>query len=988
MKRLLSLPIFLLLCASAHGQCTAGLDPTSVQTAITAASPGGTVTLPAGSCAWTSGVSISGKGITVAGAGAPRYVAYVITSSPLTLGTGTLNLTVTGTTAVASSTPPSLKPLSTLGFTNGQTLNLSELSFPANFMQGTVTSWTPATGALVLNITSSGGTCGTHGQPNSLNSNCKRWLLSTVLASSTVITNNDATALFTIAEDTSVDTDVHGIQFNAGTGSTVFLLNRTASGKAILLHDMMIHRSNNSGITVDSTTSRGVLWNVSADCINGCVSNTSFFRIQDNGTTMSNSWTTASTMGIADSAATAYCASCLAGQNNFYIESSDFHAWILSISDYGDDTRAVFRYNFMNNSGSTSHGADTGNYGNRHFELYNNIGVFQGYTDLSTAAMNWWQFQRGGIAVIHDNIFPAISSQDYGTKNDINFAVENLTRNAGPHPCWGTGTTGGAKYWTPRQIGMGRVTGTGSTTAPQASCPSPTNCSANVFGPASTDAFTYVGDSEPDYFWNNQRSSGGGNILLATGTASTVPDCTSDLQSNYVMSGRDFFNTLSTAKPSYTPFTYPHPLTGGSSPAPVLSFNPNPAAFGNQNVNTLSSPITVTVSNIGTASETYSSIVVSPSVFVNANTGLAGQCAASGTIAVGANCTVKVTFTPTAVQSYSGTLTVTGTVSAAGALTGAGTNAISIPAVPGGFNISVSGSAITLVWNTATGTPTGYTLSKSTVSGGPYSTLATLGLVNTYTDSGLAPGTYYYVIQAFNSAGSSPNSPQATATVVATTPSANLSPVSVPFGNVTLGFTSDPPGGITLTSNGTATLSSIVVADPSLPDFVQTNNCPSSLSVNASCTINVTFTPTATGPQSATICVTSNDPNSPDCITLTGTGVAANSVSPTSLSFPGTFVNKTSQSSTATFTNNSGSTITFSSIAVSGGDSTQFVKGTDACGASVANGASCTVAVTLQPTSAGSKNSALVFTFTGAGGSPISVALKGTSKTHHISKSL
>src|ERR1043166_577146 len=55
-----------------------------VQSAITSATTGDTVIIPAGTCTWTSGVTLN-KGITVRGAGAGRIIAYSL--STLTLGT-------------------------------------------------------------------------------------------------------------------------------------------------------------------------------------------------------------------------------------------------------------------------------------------------------------------------------------------------------------------------------------------------------------------------------------------------------------------------------------------------------------------------------------------------------------------------------------------------------------------------------------------------------------------------------------------------------------------------------------------------------------------------------------------------------------------------------------------------------------------------------------------------------------------------------------
>jgi hypothetical protein len=514
----------------------ASCNQSDVQAAINSATEGQTVTLPAcpSGVSWTSGVTISGKGITVQGAGAGRIVAYDVTASALPLTTGMLNLTISPTNA--SGTMPSISA--------GQTLNVHELGFIANFMQGTVNSFNSSTGALSMNITSAGGTCGTAGPPNTMKSNCKRWLIATI--PQTVLINNASGALFVVTEDTSVHTTITGIKFAAGTSANDLHLQRNnPSGQGILIHDCWFLQNGSSSTMIDGNTSRGVIWNTSFESSPFSASNGQAFRTKDgNGLAMPASWTTASTMGVADTA----------GQNNFYIESSDFHAFI-GFMDLDDNSRTVFRYNFLNNAGGASHGADTSSFGLRHFEFYNNVGIFQAYNDGSTANMNWWMFVRGGTHAVHDNTLAQISSQDWGNKGDFVYAVENLARNAGPHACWGRGGTNGQYYYAPRQIGIGRVTGTGTTSGPQTSLP-------NLFN-GLTDAYTYVGDREPAYLWNNNRPDGSSSPL-SIGFATAYTDCAgADSQSNYVQSGRDYFNG-STAKPGYTPYTYPHPLTGGT----------------------------------------------------------------------------------------------------------------------------------------------------------------------------------------------------------------------------------------------------------------------------------------------------------------------------------------------------------------------------------------------------------------------------------------
>jgi hypothetical protein len=61
-------------------------------------------------------------------------------------------------------------------------------------------------------------------------------------------------------------------------------------------------------------------------------------------------------------------------------------------------------------------------------------------------------------------------------------------------------------------------------------------------------------------------------------------------------------------------------------------------------------------------------------------------------------------------------------------------------------------------------------------------------------------------------------------------------------------------------------------------DYSQTNNCPLTLTAGQTCTINVTFTPTAEGSRNGTLTILSNAASSPtvtSTVTLTGTGINA-----------------------------------------------------------------------------------------------------------------
>ena len=73
---------------------------------------------------------------------------------------------------------------------------------------------------------------------------------------------------------------------------------------------------------------------------------------------------------------------------------------------------------------------------------------------------------------------------------------------------------------------------------------------------------------------------------------------------------------------------------------------------------------------------------------------------------------------------------------------------------------------MTLTWGAPGGSPAGYYVGRSTTSGGPYTTIATLNkeIPTGYTDTSVATGgTYFYVVSAFNSSGTSANSAQSAA---------------------------------------------------------------------------------------------------------------------------------------------------------------------------------------------------------------------------------
>lgn len=99
----------------------------------------------------------------------------------------------------------------------------------------------------------------------------------------------------------------------------------------------------------------------------------------------------------------------------------------------------------------------------------------------------------------------------------------------------------------------------------------------------------------------------------------------------------------------------------------------------------------------------------------------------------------------------------TGCVGTSGRGSGGGGGGNSAPATPTGLAATAGNAQITLSWSADSGA-TGYYVKRSTITGGPYTQIATQSST-TYADAGLTNGTkYFYVVAAYNSAGASANS--------------------------------------------------------------------------------------------------------------------------------------------------------------------------------------------------------------------------------------
>jgi Bacterial Ig-like domain (group 3)/FG-GAP-like repeat/Abnormal spindle-like microcephaly-assoc'd, ASPM-SPD-2-Hydin len=211
--------------------------------------------------------------------------------------------------------------------------------------------------------------------------------------------------------------------------------------------------------------------------------------------------------------------------------------------------------------------------------------------------------------------------------------------------------------------------------------------------------------------------------------------------------------------------------------------------------------------------------------------------------------------------------------------------------------------------------------------------------------------------------------------------SVGLAPTSLTFGNQNVGTPSSEQN-VVLTngSSGSLTIDSVDFGGNNPGDFSEIDNCSPSVAAHASCTIQVTFTPTTTGSRTALLTVTDSDSTSPQSINVSGTGtggVPTVTYSPTSLTFASRAVGTTSASMGTILTNTSGVSLSITSIAITGTNSGDFGQ-TNNCGSTVAGGGTCTITVTFSPTAIGLRSASITIT-DNAGDSPESVPLSGTA---------
>ena len=225
---------------------------------------------------------------------------------------------------------------------------------------------------------------------------------------------------------------------------------------------------------------------------------------------------------------------------------------------------------------------------------------------------------------------------------------------------------------------------------------------------------------------------------------------------------------------------------------------------------------------------------------------------------------------------------------------------------------------------------------------------------------------------------------------VSAVPAITVAPTSVTFAATYVGSAS-AIAALTVSNSGTGNLvlSSLSLGGTNAAEFrVETSStcrAGSTLTAGASCRVNLSFRPTATGAKSSTLTIAHNAAGATSSVPLTGSAslppMPSITVSPAAIAFPATTAGSASAIYSVSVANTGTAALVFSAISTTGTNANDFrVEPTSTCSvtAGVPPSASCRVDLTYRPTVLGPETASLVFAHNAAGGSS-SVALNGTA---------
>ncbi len=331
-------------------------------------------------------------------------------------------------------------------------------------------------------------------------------------------------------------------------------------------------------------------------------------------------------------------------------------------------------------------------------------------------------------------------------------------------------------------------------------------------------------------------------------------------------------------------------LSGTGVGLPVVTLSPRSLAFGSVGVEDASAPQTVTLTNTGQSTLTFTGGNAKGITVTGADKGDYSQTNNCGkSVAVGASCSITVTFTPQDGGTRSADVTITDNTEGgmqSVSLTGVGAypKVVLIPSTLAFGSTEVKYSSAAKTSTVKNDGKVTLIISKVELSGAnPSEYSETNNCIGSFASEAKCTITVIFTPTASGAQDASLTITDNTSTGTSTLnltgsgalPKATLTPSTDSFGTIKVGKTSAAiVSTLTNTSNYLLNVNSIKITGTDAKDYAQTNDCPvgGTLAANKSCTISVTFTPKASGTRTATLTETDNSATGTHTVSLTGTG--------------------------------------------------------------------------------------------------------------------
>jgi hypothetical protein len=364
-------------------------------------------------------------------------------------------------------------------------------------------------------------------------------------AKGVVIQNNNATAsMITATSGQNGNINIYWLKIvqvaNNNTGSSsgsafsVDVDRTQPSSNTVLIHDCAFNSSTVYNYSIRCGANGIIIWNCSFKGSGPLGLGGITFSCPKYGY---QGWNTRSTLGTHDRT----------GLSNSYVEDCSFSN-AENISNFEENSRVVWRYNKHRNAALGSHGQETGIYGVRHWEVYNN--TFK-VSPNNPYQLNYWFQVRGGTGVVTGNTMEAIPWGKTGIQLNVFSITRGMNDGAGGTFCplaypaprqtgWGWSAKSSATFGVGDDTNAGRLLG---------------DSSPGVFAPDGIGAVL-----DPVYIWNNNGTVQAAAATDYVGSQTYAPDnCGHSEQiATYLKEGRDYY--VNVARPHWSPYQYPHPL--------------------------------------------------------------------------------------------------------------------------------------------------------------------------------------------------------------------------------------------------------------------------------------------------------------------------------------------------------------------------------------------------------------------------------------------